>query len=342
MEETSKETYPNDHILMLFDYLEAVGIDPEAVCKNVGISFALFQNQNHQVTIKEEEVIWQEAIAQSQDPNFGLHFGKNFQGHAKGHILIALILNSPTIAEALKKMVSYHVLLHGEKMMHLQLKETGDLVSIQCDYYSSNPTLLRHFSESFFTASVAFILHLSNSSVVPKRINFKHKAPSSDLSEYQRLLKAPVFFNQKHNELIFQKEALSHPIPMANPEFFQMMDNHIKNLLHSKFSTKFWTDKVAALLGKSILTEPTTLEKVSKKLAMSPRSLQGKLKNEEQSFRNIKDLVRKEIAIDYLKESQEELVDIAFLLGFSEQSTFTKAFKQWTGLPPHQYRIKFG
>lgn len=340
-EDTSEETYPTDIILMLFDHLKMLGIDPQAVCQKVGVPFTLFQNQNQQVTSKQGEDIWQEAIVQSRDINFGLHFGKSFQGHAKGHILVALISNSPTMAVALKKIVPYHVLLHGKSKVHLQITEYEDLISCRCDFKSASPAIVRHFVESFFTAIVAFTRHLSNSSVVPHRINFRHEAPV-DLSDHRALLKAPLFFEQKQNELIYQKEALSHPIPLANPEFFQIMENHIKNLLNTRFSTKIWTEKVASLFGKSILTEPTTLEEIAKKLAVSPRTLQGKLKKEGQSFQNIKDQVRKEIAIDYLKGADEGICDIAFLLGFTEQSTFTKAFKQWTGLPPKQYRVKYG
>ncbi len=80
------------------------------------------------------------------------------------------------------------------------------------------------------------------------------------------------------------------------------------------------------------------LEKTAQKMGMSARNLQLKLKQEGQTFSKIKDQVRKEVAISFLKNSNESICDIAFLLNFSEQSAFTKAFKQWSGKTPMQFR----
>lgn len=339
--ETPEEMNPNDIILILFDYLTVHGITPKDVCIKSGVSFDLFDKQNDKVTVKQEEAIWQEAFEQSNDPNFGLHFGMNFHEHVKGHILFALISNSPTMAVALRKIVSYHALLHGKKRMVLKLEERKSFVSCQYEYIGATPTLTRVFVESFFSGIMSLTRYLSKSTIVPEQINFKHQAPV-DPSEHQSLLKAPICFNQSNNELIFSKESLSHPIPMANSDFLIMLEDHIKKLMRNKSSMNVWTSKVTALFRDSILSEPMTIRAIAKELTMSPRTLQGKLKMEGQSFSQIRDQVRKEIAIEYLKGSDEGICEIAFLLGFSEQSTFTKAFKQWTGLPPLQYRKKFG
>lgn len=73
-------------------------------------------------------------------------------------------------------------------------------------------------------------------------------------------------------------------------------------------------------------------------MGMSSRNLQLKLKREGQTFSKIKDQVRNEVAMRFLKNSDESICDIAFLLNFSEQSAFTKAFKQWSGKTPLQFR----
>lgn len=339
--EGHEEMNSNNIILILFDYLTVQGISPEDVCNKSGVPFDLFGKQNDNVTVKQEEAIWLEALAQSNDPSFGLHFGMNFHGHAKGHILFALISNSPTMAVALKKIVSYHALLHGKKRMVIKLEERDSFVSCQYEYIRTTPILTRVFVESFFSGIISLTRHLSNFTIDPEKINFKHQTPV-DPSEYLSLLKTPVCFNQLNNELIFSKESLSHPITMANPEFFNMLEEHIKKLIKNRPSMNVWTKKVTVLFGDSILSEPMTIKEIARELAMSPRALQGKLKMEGESFSQIRDQVRKEIAIGYLKGSDEGICEIAFLLGFSEQSTFSKAFKQWTGLPPLQYRKKFG
>ena len=77
---------------------------------------------------------------------------------------------------------------------------------------------------------------------------------------------------------------------------------------------------------------------IAQKLALTPRTLQNKLKQEGVTFSRILDNVRQEIAQFYLSEQEESIAEIALLLGFSDQSAFTKAFKQWTGLTPYRYR----
>ncbi|MCJ8312963.1 MAG: AraC family transcriptional regulator [Saccharospirillaceae bacterium] len=335
-----EDTNPNDIILMLFDYLDDLGIDPKHVCDEAGVAFDLFQQQNNLITIEQEQRIWLEAIAVSKNTNFGLHLGKNFHAHAKGHILITLFANSPNMQVALQKMVTYHGLLHGKNRINFQLIQQENFITYQCKFTTSNPIFARHFVESLFSGIVALTRHLSKSSVAPERINFKHNSPD-DLLEHQTLLKAPIYFNQQYNELIFAKQDLLHPISMANPEFFELLEKHITTQLRSITSKNVVSEKVKRLLAESILTTPINLTQIAKKLAMSPRTLQGKLKTEGQSFSAIRDQVRKSIAIEFLKDTDEGICDIAFLLGFSEQSTFSKAFKQWTGLPPKQYRLKF-
>ena len=73
---------------------------------------------------------------------------------------------------------------------------------------------------------------------------------------------------------------------------------------------------------------------------MSPRTLQRKLRLEQSSFADVLDRTRKHFASCYLQERGLQLTEIAYLLGFSEQSAFTRAFQRWYGVSPTQYRAK--
>jgi AraC-like DNA-binding protein len=84
--------------------------------------------------------------------------------------------------------------------------------------------------------------------------------------------------------------------------------------------------------------EKPIADAVALDLAISTRHLQSKLKAEGTTYRHLLDQVRKELALDYLKRPEMTMFDIAFLLGFSEQSTFNHAFKRWTGSSPKEYQ----
>jgi AraC-like DNA-binding protein len=81
-----------------------------------------------------------------------------------------------------------------------------------------------------------------------------------------------------------------------------------------------------------------SVEIIARNLAVSRRHLQNKLRTEDTTYRQLLDAVRKEIAMDCLNKPQMNLCDIAFLLGFAEQSTFNHAFKRWTGMTPTAYQ----
>ena len=93
------------------------------------------------------------------------------------------------------------------------------------------------------------------------------------------------------------------------------------------------------LLSNTIMTGGNVeIENVAKQLGVSGRSLQSKLKDEDATFRSCLASVRKEIALDYLQRPDVSICDVAFLLGYSEQSAFNHAFKRWTGSTPKVYR----
>jgi AraC-like DNA-binding protein len=80
--------------------------------------------------------------------------------------------------------------------------------------------------------------------------------------------------------------------------------------------------------------------RVAKRLALSPRTLQRRLKDIGLEFKALVDDTRRRFAVEYLKDSENTLTEIAFLLGYSEVSAFSRAFKRWTGITPVGYRRK--
>jgi len=98
-------------------------------------------------------------------------------------------------------------------------------------------------------------------------------------------------------------------------------------------------EKVAQRLFKALLRETTSdIETIAGGLALTTRNLQLKLKEEDTSFRKLRDEIRKEIAVSYLKDGNDSICEIALLLGFADQSAFQHAFKRWTGKTPGEYR----
>jgi AraC-like DNA-binding protein len=135
------------------------------------------------------------------------------------------------------------------------------------------------------------------------------------------------------------KECLALPIFLSDStvltDLEQLADKRMKEL----FPEKTFSREVGRTIGKELMGgREINLDIVAKNLAMSPRNLQLKLKEEGATYQEILDDLRKKVALDNLKEQGASIGDLAFLLGYSDQSAFNHAFKRWTGKTPRQFR----
>ncbi len=129
--------------------------------------------------------------------------------------------------------------------------------------------------------------------------------------------------------------ACIRPIFLANARLLVRLEQFAQDSLTQLCPPDTWSDRVVHLIQESLLRgERPTLDMAAGALAFSPRQLQNKLKEEGRTYQELLDQIRKETAFKYLKEPQGTLCDLAFLLGFSEQSAFNRAFKRWTGASP--------
>ncbi len=152
------------------------------------------------------------------------------------------------------------------------------------------------------------------------------------------MFNAPILFEENKNELIIDTESLDIKIDLANQELYKVLERHATQIVNTMPKEKKWSNKVLALISDMIFKgDIPDIESISQKLAVSKRSLQEKLKVEETSFRNLLEAIRKQMAIDYLAKQDVSICEVAFMLGYSDQSAFNHAFKRWTGQTPKVY-----
>jgi AraC-like DNA-binding protein len=123
----------------------------------------------------------------------------------------------------------------------------------------------------------------------------------------------------------------------ANPQLARLNDQVMIEYL-AKLNKDDIVNRVAAVIVDMLPSGGVADEKVAETLGMSVRSLQRRLKEADTTFRTILDMTRRDLASTYVRDPDIELAEVAFLLGFSDQSAFSRAFKRWTGNPPSQVR----
>ena len=139
--------------------------------------------------------------------------------------------------------------------------------------------------------------------------------------------------------MVFEKKSLEQPIHSADPAYLSAHEALAGDLMNGLGDGEGAVSKVTALVERTILRgHRPIIATVAGELALSVRKLQLTLQEEGTNFREVVNDARKRLAKRFLRQPDATLCDVAFLLGFSEQSAFNHAFMRWTGQTPRQYR----
>lgn len=324
-------------IKILISYAERFQADSRAALAYARIDPEMLGQSDARVPVKAFTAMWQHIAAAVDDPYPGLNFGRELSRHyPAGSIVFTMMLNCETMGRALEIFVRYHRIM-GDNIQPVLVKDEQQ-VSLSWQALDLNFKTTPHLSEALLSVFFTIIKTLSRDRVTPVKICFTHHGPP-DISEYQRLFKTRVVFGAPENELIIKPGDLDTFISLANPALFKMLDKYAARMAERLASNQLWSDRVLHLLSDMIVSGIyPTLDHIAKNLALSKRSLQEKLKKEKTGFRHLLEQVRRQTAIDNLQNLGMPICDVAFLLGYSDQSAFNHAFKRWTGQTPRNFR----
>lgn len=166
---------------------------------------------------------------------------------------------------------------------------------------------------------------------------FTYAAPPH-VDEYRMLFHCPLTFNAPRNAIWFAARQLDWPVAQTPRTLRRFLREAPGNLLVIPDNDNSVTAQVRASLGRDFSEELPDFEEVASRLRVTPQTLRRRLREEGTSYQEIKDNIRRDAAIGYLARPQLSIMEIAQLMGFSEPSTFHRAFKKWTGLTPGAYR----
>jgi AraC-like DNA-binding protein len=332
-----KQSTSTRMIRILLKKAAATGINTQGIIETAGLTSEILDDPDARIPLGCLATIWKELTSETKDPDFGLHVGASMHDYPGGNLLFSVMMNCPTVGDALDKFCRYHNLMVDA----IQPKMEVEGMFIRLSWVTPGPPLStsRHISEMLLSVFNAMLNHLIEHPFHPAEVRFMHACPQ-DIREHQRIFQAPLFFEQPRDELVIEKHHLEKPLFLASPQLLETLERHARKLIHKIYLPNSVADKVVGLLGKRMQGEKPLVESIARELGMSVRGLQDKLSREGTTFQKLLDYSRKETALQYLKNPDMTLCDIAFMLGFSEQSVFNHAFKRWTGKTPKQYLQK--
>lgn len=196
--------------------------------------------------------------------------------------------------------------------------------------------------DHFIQESLLVIWHRTACWMIDQRINltkacFNYPAPLHQ-DEYKSIFYCPVEFNSQQTYLEFNADMLKQPVCQDERTLTQFLKSSPADLLARPTKDESYSGKIRNLIGREIDGEMPSFEEIAQQLFMTPQTLRRRLKSEDTSYQELKDNIRRDIAIYYLGQPSLSINDISNKVGFTEPSTFHRAFKKWTGVTPLAYR----
>lgn len=317
---------------LLWKYLESEGIDPQPLFRRAGIDPELLCNSTARISVKNVDKLWQQAILVIEDSCFAVKmagFWHPSQIGALGYAWLA----SATLRRAFNRAIRYvHVVSED---LNLELTDTPAGLKVSVDLEDSVFTLPQHHD-----LVLTVLLHMCRfnygEELVPTEIKLKHAKPdcAEVLGEYFR---CNIQFDAEQSSMTIAKADADKVLASANKQIALVHDEMLMKYL-IEIEQGDIVQQVKSIILDNLPDGQVTDKLVAYELNLSERSMQRRLKEHETTFRFLLDSVREMVAKQYIENPVNRMGDIAFLLGFSEQSAFSRAFKKWTGKSPVEYR----
>lgn len=325
-----RRVLPETYIQLLYEYLEARGFTAESM---LGMPWPTPAPSGlGGVNVVDWQAMLERAEQHLGDPLLGLHLGQAVNARHLG-ILGSVFLACENLAQALLRMERFQRLIFDvAPMSHRVSANWIDLVWDISEFKTG-----RLVDETGFAVMVQFCRSLVRSSVHPLLVEFAH-SPATQVQAYEDFFQCPVLFDRPEPLIRFDIAHLALPLKGPDAGLIQVLEQHAERLLAQLPQQGEISGSVRRVIAGLMREGEPSIENVSAVLCCSSRTLQRRLSDSGTNFRAELNLVRHQVACDYLNDPRLQIADVALLLGYSEHSAFTRAFREWAGETPQQYR----
>lgn len=308
-------------------------LDLDTLLESAGLSQAQLQQPDALVPLFQAALVFVQILQASGDHGLGLVAGAQVQPRSY-QVLGYAVLSSATLGEAIDRLIRYEKLVGKLGSTALHCEDGVCRLQWHCPLQGD---WTRYLKEAAIAGWVTFARSLLPENATPARVCFDHAA-LIPLPRYAAIFHCPVSMNSDWCGVEFAAGLLQLPLTSADPGLRAMMDAQARQLLQDFDATTNLLNEVRAQIARRLPNGEPGLEQVAQCLDLSPRTLQHRLKHNGVAFKELVDSVRKALVLHYLRDERWALIDVAFMLGFSEQSAFSRAFRRWFGETPQAFR----
>lgn len=313
--------------------IEKRGLDAAVIFDECGIDVDIAADPYARVPTPSIHALWKRAVDATGDPYFGLAVAEQFQPAAL-HGLGFAWLASDTLRSALERLIRYSRFANPFLKISLQdAADTVDLVLVEREDWSGWVDAAADFG-------MAIILRMCRLTVgepiVVVRTRLARPALAS-VEPFEALFGPAIEFAAGENRLCFERALADRHLVTANPELARLNDRSVVDYL-ARFDRADLAMRVRSCIIEQLPSGTPDQHTVAAALNLSRRSLQRKLQAEGTTFRSLLEETRRDLAVHYVTATRRSMAEVTYLLGFSEPSNFTRAFRRWTGTSPAEYR----
>ncbi|KPK38089.1 MAG: hypothetical protein AMJ69_09365 [Gammaproteobacteria bacterium SG8_47] len=325
--------------------LQSYGCDSDDVFRKAGLDPAKLRDPNARYPVEAMQRLWKLAEDVSADPCFGLSAARYWHPttfHALGYSWMA----SHSLRDALERMVRYLRIV--TTAAQARLDDTGSVSKFALGASPEAARLLTtrnpEFGQSFsgIDAGLATLVQMCRGvygeEFAPQRVMTTRERPSC-AARMEAFYRCPVEYSAAENALLIDRDQLDQQLPTAHAELARTNDKVVAEYL-AHLDRGDVEMQVRVKMVDALPSGELSEQSIADALHLSLRSLQRKLRESGMSYKELLDGTRRELARQYLDDSHYSINEVTYLLGFSEPSNFTRAFKRWYGKSPTAYRAE--
>lgn len=279
---------------------------------------------------------WRELARVTKDPAIGLSAAQDYFQPANWHTVGLAILCSSSLRDATERLGRYQSFL--TEAGHFYFTESDGMLHshMRSDI---EPERLGYEATDFGMAAIVKMLRIIYPGTLrPQQVRMSRPAPEDPMPFYD-YFGCSVVFDQPELGFSFSLDQVDRPLPAANEQLAKMQDQLTEDYL-AQLKADSLARQVKRLIEPRLPSGEISSNEIAEALHMSSRNLQRRLHDEGVSFKQLLSEVRQELSLRYLSSARYSISEIAYLLGFSDQSNFTRAFRRWFDMSPSDKRLE--
>ncbi|MEK6789766.1 MAG: AraC family transcriptional regulator [Pseudomonadota bacterium] len=322
--------------VLCYEAIGRAGHDAETFVESLGFPAEQFKKSDFCYPHDRVIQFWTELERYTANPDIGLVIGQHLPS-SRGSILSCLFLGASSFGNALENSLKYMRILSDA--LSLSLHSLGDLSYLRIQSRSASVNQFKHYSECLMLGLIEFYRDATEGRFAPRRIDFACEAPAN-MGDRAAIYGCSLHFGCAENRLYFDAALLDMPCAYADPELLRMHENYARTALR-KIEEQDFLVKVQTVIAHLLQRGEVTLELASRSLGLNATELKYRLSNLGTHFIRERENCRRKLVKEMLRKTSESISHIAFTAGFSEPSTFYRAFKRWShGETPADFRAR--